>query len=136
MTGSCLAARQSRSRRGESPLCGRRLRRGRKAARLSKAEPILLEMKPMRSTLLRVGAIGGVVAALGILGSAWAGEYRDAVVKIAEAHAKGDKATTQKGADALAKKVEEIGEVMDEFKLRTKGGIGVGAAPGAVTPDG
>lgn len=62
--------------------------------------------------------------------------------KIANMLEKGDKAGAEAAAKALAKKLEEIIEVMDLFGLRTKrdgkpgDGIGVGAKPGTFVPDG
>lgn len=55
--------------------------------------------------------------------------------KIAAALKKGDKDGAKSMADALAKKTEEIAEVMDLFKPRKKGGFGVGEKPGSVEPD-
>ena len=57
------------------------------------------------------------------------------VNKIADMLEKGDKAGAEKAATALAKKLEDVIEVMDLFKPRNKGGIGVGK-PGTVVPDG
>src|SRR4051812_7606753 len=37
-------------------------------------------------------------------------------------------------AEDIAK--AELGDVMQLFKPRTKGGVGIGPAPGAITPDG
>jgi hypothetical protein len=72
------------------------------------------------------------------------GDTKGSVEKIAEAHAKGDKAAAKTKAAALAKSIEEVGEVMDLMVLRKKdpdtgkikGGFGVGDKPGDVIPDG
>jgi hypothetical protein len=60
------------------------------------------------------------------------------VDQIAAAFAKGDEATAKKGADALAGKIDELGDVMDLMKPRKKGkvGLGVGKTPGQIIPDG
>jgi hypothetical protein len=93
-------------------------------------------------TLLHVGAVG-----LAVLGCGWlmlnsrgqAGEEKEiaaAVDKIARAFEKGDKATASKEAAALAKKIDEMGDVMDFFKPRKKKGFGVGSKAGTISPDG
>jgi hypothetical protein len=58
------------------------------------------------------------------------------VLKIAALIKKGDKEGAKAAAESLAKKVEEMEELMEVFKPRKKGGIGVGDKPGAITPDG
>jgi cytochrome c556 len=58
-----------------------------------------------------------------------------AIQKLADTVAKPDVASARKDAEALAKTIE-LDSVMDLFKLRAKGGLGVGTSPGAVTPDG
>jgi hypothetical protein len=94
------------------------------------------------TTLTR--AVGGVavlaVGGLLLLGDRGrAGDdkaARDAVLKIADAFEKGDIEAAKKSAAAVAKKIEDLGEVMDLFKPRTKKGIGVGDKAGVATPDG
>src|SRR5947209_7069918 len=96
------------------------------------------------STRARVGTLAGAVLVLGGLlvlaeyGSAGDDEkaIQAAVLKIAAAVEKNDTAAAKKDAAALAKKVSEIDEVMNVFKLRKKKGLGVGQKAGAVTPDG
>ncbi len=55
-----------------------------------------------------------------------AGPYNDDIAQLAEG--KGS-------ADAIAKKAE-LGDVMQAFKPRSKGGLGVGPTPDAIKPDG
>lgn len=59
-----------------------------------------------------------------------------AIQKIAAAIEKGDEAGAKKQAQALAKKVDDVEEVMNVFRPRTKKGIGVGDKAGAIQPDG
>lgn len=57
--------------------------------------------------------------------------------KIADLLEKGNDAGAKKAADAFAKgKDFDMAEVMAIFKLRTKGGIGVGPKAGDIKPDG
>jgi hypothetical protein len=92
--------------------------------------------------VLTTGALG-LALGIGLLvtdaaGAADEKEIRAAVQQIADAIAKKDDAGARKQAEGLAKKVEEIYEVMDLMALRkgAKGGLGIGPKPGAVTPDG
>jgi hypothetical protein len=62
-------------------------------------------------------------------------EAREAIEKLAETVAKGDKDAAKKQAEEVAKKVE-LSVAMELFKLRAKNGRGVGKNPGAITPDG
>ncbi|MFO0866315.1 MAG: hypothetical protein U0744_17005 [Gemmataceae bacterium] len=59
----------------------------------------------------------------------------EGINKVAEALKKGDKAGAAKLAEGVAKKFE-LDEIMHAFKPRKKGGLGVGANPGTITPDG
>jgi hypothetical protein len=59
-----------------------------------------------------------------------------ALSEIAEAIQKGDTATAETKAKALAKKVDDLDDLMHSFKPRNKKGIGVGSKAGVVTPDG
>jgi hypothetical protein len=95
--------------------------------------------------LLRGGIVGLVALSCGwVLLSARADDdddkaIHDGVLKIAAALEKGDKASAPKLAAAIAKKVEEAGDVMDLMAVRKKdgkGGLGVGNKPGAIVPDG
>jgi len=91
--------------------------------------------------LLRGGIIG-----LAVLGCGWLllrargegedKEIRDGVLKIAAALEKGDTPGAKTQAKAVAKKVEEAGDVMDLLNTRKKMGFGVGPKPAAITPDG
>jgi hypothetical protein len=85
---------------------------------------------------MTVAAVGA--AALMLSGPSGAGDakaLKGSIDQIAAALKKGDKAGAKSMADALAKKTEEIAEVMDLFKPRKKGGFGVGEKPGSVEPD-
>jgi len=64
---------------------------------------------------------------------------KDGILKIAKALQKGDSAEATKLAAALAKKLdpdEGLHDVMHLFKPRSKKGLGVGAKPGEILPDG
>lgn len=63
-------------------------------------------------------------------------ELAAAMDKVVEAFQKGDKDGAKKHAEAVAKKIEEVHEVMDLFRPRNKGGWGVGDKAGAIVPDG
>jgi hypothetical protein len=74
-----------------------------------------------------------------VAGSGSAGEaspLKGGVLKIAAAIQKGDMASADTQALALAKKVEDLGDLMELFKKRDKGGIGVGLKKGVAVPDG
>src|SRR5687768_364908 len=88
---------------------------------------------------LWLGSFGSAFLALGgwvlLSGQGTAGEgkeLKDSLLKIAELHKKGDKDGAAKQAQALAKKMEELHEMMELFKKRDKGGFGVGSKPGVV----
>jgi hypothetical protein len=90
--------------------------------------------------LLWVGGLGvvavGVSLLIGDRGSAGDDKsIREGILKIATGIAKGD-ASAAAQAKSLASKVEEVEEVMNLFKLRTKKGLGIGSKAGSVTPDG
>src|SRR5262245_17947462 len=82
----------------------------------------------------RVLGAGAVVVALALTFSLSADEKtaRDGILKLAQSQEKGsvDKAAV----DALKK--ENLDDIMNLFKLRKSGGLGVGSTPGAITPDG
>lgn len=61
---------------------------------------------------------------------------RDDVLKIAESIKKGNKDEATKQAKAMAKKLEGLEELMELFKKRADGGLGVGPKAGLVAPDG
>jgi hypothetical protein len=91
----------------------------------------------------RIWIAGAVFAAVGaavlLPYTSGAGEnkaLRDGIDKIAAALQKGDTDAAKKEADALAKKTEELVEMMDLFKPRKKDGFGIGPTPGAVAQDG
>lgn len=83
-------------------------------------------------------ALAAVAALALVAGQGQAGGDKavfDAVDKIAASLKKGDKDGAAKGAQALAKKIDMLEEVMHMLTPRKKGGKGVGK-PGQVTPDG
>ena len=59
-----------------------------------------------------------------------------ALSRIAKALEKGDKATARKEAKALARKIEDLDDLMRSYKPRNKRGLGVGSKPSVVRPDG
>lgn len=58
------------------------------------------------------------------------------LTKIAEALQKGDTAAADAEAKVVAKKIEDLDDLMHSFKPRNKKGLGVGSTAGVVTPDG
>jgi hypothetical protein len=81
-----------------------------------------------------------VMASLVLAGlTAWAAADRDQVrndiLKLAETIARGDRSAANQQAAEIAKKTQ-LENVMDLLKLRAKQGLGVGAQPGAIKPDG
>lgn len=83
---------------------------------------------------LLAGGIGFILAGMGQAGDDKAA--KEGILKIADAIAKGEDVSSH--AKALAKKIEEIDEIMNLMRPRKggKGGLGVGSKPGAITPDG
>jgi len=83
---------------------------------------------------LLAGGVGFFLAGMGRAGDDKAA--KEGILKIADAIAKGEAVGDH--AKALAKKIEEIDEVMNLMRPRkgTKGGLGVGSKPGAIQPDG
>lgn len=63
-------------------------------------------------------------------------EARDAVLKVADALEKGDTATAKKLASGVKSETEDLMNLMLPRKDNGKGGLGIGAKPGAITPDG
>jgi hypothetical protein len=61
-------------------------------------------------------------------------EIKEGVIKLAEALEKKD-AGSKKQAETIAKDAE-LDAVMHLLALRNKGGLGIGAKPGGITPDG
>jgi len=83
----------------------------------------------------------GVLAVVGNGGAAEkeAGDPAAVIDKIAATLDKGEADAAKKQSEALAKKIEGVGDVMDLFKPRKpdgKGGLGVGDKPGDIKPDG
>lgn len=83
---------------------------------------------------LLAGGVGFLLAGMGRAGDDKAA--KEGILKIADAIAKGEDVSGH--AKALAKKIEEIDEVMNLMRPRkgAKGGLGVGSKPGAIQPDG
>ncbi len=90
----------------------------------------------------RLWLAGLGLLALGLLftlaGQGTSGEekIKTSVLKIAAAIEKGNSKVAVDEAQALAKSVEDIEDVMAVFKLREKNGLGVGTKPNAIIPDG
>lgn len=70
------------------------------------------------------------------LGRAGGGDLKADIQKVAKAFAKGDAAEAKQLAQGVGKSIEELHEMMDLMRPRTKKGLGVGAKAGVVTPDG
>jgi hypothetical protein len=94
-------------------------------------------------TLTRVGGAGLVVLACGwplLGGRGQAGEgdkVKGTVLKIADLHEKADEAGAGQQAKAVAKQIEDVGDVMVLLKPRNKKpGLGGGPTPYAIAPDG
>jgi hypothetical protein len=93
--------------------------------------------------LLCLGSVGVAILAIGVWlfvagqgGAAQDAALKDGVLKVAATLKKGDSAAADKQATDLAKKVEDLADLMELFKTRAKGGIGVGSKAGVVVPDG
>jgi hypothetical protein len=97
----------------------------------------------MTSTVRWVVA-GGVVSALAIwllaasTGSAADDDQaaREGVLKVADLIQKKDMDTAKKQAEAIAKKINDPEPIMNTMSPREDGGLGIGAKPGAIKPDG
>jgi cytochrome c556 len=89
-----------------------------------------------RHGLIRLSALlaGIVLCVAGRGGAADDSKARENLLKAAEALEKNDAAAAKTAIQALQK--EDVDVVMDLLKLRSKGGIGVGEAKGAIKPDG
>ena len=61
---------------------------------------------------------------------------QDAVLRVADLLAKNDHDGAKKEAAAVAKKYEDLQEIMSVFKLRSKKGVGIGSTAGSIKPDG
>ncbi len=92
---------------------------------------------------IRVAALAGaglLVLSVGFFQAAGQGapaaNWNADVQKIADAYKKGDAASAQAQVAALAKKAAKLEDVKNAFKLRDKGGLGVGTTPGKIVPDG
>jgi hypothetical protein len=91
-------------------------------------------------TGLGILAVGGLTFLAGLGSASTAGgldngAIKSSVLKIADAVKKGE-AGADKQAAALAKKIEDLDDLMAMFKKRDKEGLGVGSKPGVATPDG
>jgi hypothetical protein len=97
----------------------------------------------MKSTVRWVVA-GGVVSALAVwLLAAGAGSAadddqvaREGVLKVADLIQKKDMDTARKQAQTIAQKINDPEPIMNTMSPREDGGLGVGAQPGAIKPDG
>src|SRR5438309_46198 len=63
-------------------------------------------------------------------------EAREAVLRMADLVGKKDFAALKPQADAVAKSIDGLNDVMNLLRLRAKGGLGMGDTPGAIAPDG
>jgi hypothetical protein len=95
----------------------------------------------MRKNWLVAIAVILVVATGLIVDRSWAAdeedkEIADAVRKIAKAVAANKPDDAKKEAEALVAKKKDLGDVMNMFKARKTGGLGIGPKPGAIMPDG
>jgi hypothetical protein len=97
----------------------------------------------MRKNWLAALAITLVVGTGLIVGGSrsWAADDEDkeiaeAVRKIAKAVAANKPDEAKKEAEALVAKTKDLGDVMNMFKARKNGGLGIGPKPGAIMPDG
>jgi hypothetical protein len=63
-------------------------------------------------------------------------EAREAVLRMADLVGQKDMVLLKQQAEAVAKSIESLDEVMNLLRARTKGGLGVGDTPGAILPDG
>jgi hypothetical protein len=81
-------------------------------------------------------AVGSWVLLAGQGSAAQDSGLKDSVLKIADAIKNGDTAGSDKQAAGLAKKIEDLADLMELFKKRDKGGIGVGLKAGVAIPDG
>ncbi len=95
----------------------------------------------MKHSATRWPAVVGVVAlSIGVLVASRAlavePRVREVLQKIAKLIEKGDEKEARKQAEALARTLEELNDVEHAYKLRGKGGLGVGREAGKVTPDG
>jgi hypothetical protein len=97
----------------------------------------------MKSTVRWV-VVGGVVSALAIwlvvasTGSAADDDEaaRQGVLKVADLIQKKDMDTAKKQAQTVAQKINDAEPIMHTMDPREDGGLGVGAKPGAIKPDG
>lgn len=91
---------------------------------------------------LRVVGLGVLAAGCGYLlwsGQGQAGEDKAlaaTIRQIAALEAKGNSQEAAAKALALAKKIEDVSDIMGLLRPRNKQGLGVGPAPGAIKPDG
>jgi len=63
------------------------------------------------------------------------GDNVPAAIKIGDSFKSGDKAGAKKAAGELAKKFEEVADLMHLFRARSVGGVGWGAKPSSVPKD-
>lgn len=96
----------------------------------------------MRMRARLIGTVAMVVGLwmLGAAGTSTAGDKKKLAAsldKIANLLEKNDVAGAKKEAEAFAKSKDfDLSDAMVVFKLRAKGGVGVGSKPGEINPDG
>src|SRR5258708_18946584 len=78
----------------------------------------------------------GVLATVGSAADDEAKEARDAVMKIAGLVEKGKMADAKKEGAGVKSELEDVMNLMLPRKDNGKGGVGIGAKPGAIMPDG
>jgi cytochrome c556 len=61
---------------------------------------------------------------------------QEAVLRMADAVQRKDFDAVKREADAVAKSIDGLNDVMNLLRLRSRGGLGLGDKPGAVSPDG
>jgi hypothetical protein len=90
---------------------------------------------------IRFASVFGIGIAVGLSGWLWAADdkaLRESVLRLADTLEKKDPAANQQ-ADAIAQKLDDLGDLMDVCRMRKKdgkGGLGIGPTPGAIFPDG
>jgi hypothetical protein len=100
----------------------------------------LMRMRKSWLVAIAVTLVVGTGLIVGV-GQGWADdeedkEIADAVRKIAKAVAANKPDEAKKEAEALVAKKKDLGDVMNMFKARKNGGLGIGAKAGAIMPDG
>src|SRR5580704_4270452 len=113
---------------------------GKQRSSLFKQQECLMQMRKSWLVAAAIALVVGTGMFVG-LGRGWAAddedkEVADAVRKIAKAVAANKPDEAKKEAEALVAKTKDLGDVMNMFKARKNGGLGIGPKPGAIMPDG